>query len=336
MLVLNILQGYLSYNCSEYYISNGQKRKARKSDVIFLVEYKSMFNNRLYKIANRSPSGSAALYDELRKDLPNQQLFLYNYMDYLLSNFELSKSEISDAMNFAEELLKESKSIRNLNEIFFYIRKYNLDKDFLRAILKNPEAALYSYVMKNLGSFKLFINGEEYPMNIFLEKSEKVRKNFLMNDPYNFKFGDNITANDIYRAFKYTKIYADKMYDGNLNKALDLIKNFNNSSAHILPLVYHKQKTHRFEGRYREQDIQSKKLLSILSNYINEDRDNRMSIVDSLTSLDNFVGLISNKYPDLLGLINNSNISLGEYDNRLDFSYLKSELSKLQIINPSN
>jgi hypothetical protein len=173
-------------------------------------------------------------------------------------------------------------------------------------------------------------------MNIFLEKSEKVRKNFLMNDPYNFKFGDNITANDIYRAFKYTKIYADKMYDGNLNKALDLIKNFNNSSAHILPLVYHKQKTHRFEGRYREQDIQSKKLLSILSNYINEDRDNRMSIVDSLTSLDNFVGLISNKYPDLLGLINNSNISLDEYDNRLDFSYLKSELSKLQIINPSN
>lgn len=294
-----------------------------------------MFNNRLYKIANRSPAGNLELYNELRKDRPNEKLFLYNYINYLLSNFDLSKSEISDAMKFADELLKESKSIRELNQIFFYIRKYNLSKDFLRAIVNNPEAALYNYVMKNLESFKLFINGEEYPINIFLEKSEEVRKRFLMNDLYNFKFSDDITANDIYRAFRYINIYTDKLYDGNINKALYLIENFNSSSAHTLPLVYNKSKTHRFEKRYREQDIQSKKLLSILSNYINEDKNNRISIVDSLNSLDNFVGLISAKYPDLLAAINNSDISLDEYENRINFSYIKSELSKLQIENPS-
>lgn len=293
-----------------------------------------MFNNRLHKIANKSPANSLKLYDELRKERPNRQLFLYDYMNYLLSNFDLSKSEISDAMKFAEELLKESRSIRSLNEIFFYIRKYNLDMNLLKAIVKNPETALYNYVMKNLESFKLFINGEEYPINIFLEKSEKIRKRFLMNDLNNFKFSDDITANDIHRAFTYIKIYTDKLYDGNINKALYLIENFNNPSAHILPLVYNKQKTHRFEGRYREADIQSKKLLSILSNYINDDIDNRISIVDSLSSLDNFVGLISNKYPDLFEIINNSNISLGEYNNRLNLPFIKSELSKLEIEDP--
>jgi len=312
------------------------KLKCSKSYIDIYLEYICMFNNRLYKIANRFPPGSLGLYDELRKERPNKQLFLYNYMDYLLSNFDLSKSEISDAMKFAEELLKESRSIRDLNQIFFYMRKYNLDRDLLRAILKNPEAALYNYVVKNLDSFKLFINGEEYPINSFLEKSEKVRKRFLMNDLNNFKFSDDITANDIYRAFTYIKIFSNKMCDGNVNKALDLIENFNNSSAHILPLVYNKQKTHRFEGRYREQDIQSKKLLSILSNYINEDKDNRMSIVDSLSSLDNFVSLISSQYLDLLESINNSDISLDEYGNRLNLPYIQSELSKLTDKNPSN
>jgi hypothetical protein len=289
-----------------------------------------MFNNRLHKIANKFPANSLKLYDELRKERPNQQLFIYDYMNYLLSNFDLSKSEISDAMKFAEELFKESRSIRSLDQIFFYIRKYNLDMNLLRAIIKNPETALYNYVMKNLESFKLLINGEDYPINIFLEKSEKIRKRFLMNDLNNFKFSDDITASDIYRAFTYIKIYTDKLYDGNINKALYLIENFNNPSAYILPLVYNKQKTHRFEGRYREADIQSKKLLSILSNYINDDIDNRISIVDSLSSLDNFVGLISNKYPDLFEIINNSNISLDE-NNGLNLPFIKSELSKLGI-----
>ena len=313
-----------------------RKKESSKSKWIIYLEYICMFNNRLFKIANRFQSGSNALYDELRKDRPNEKLFLYNYMNYLLSNFNLSKSEISDAIKFAKEMLEESASIRDINQIFFWIRKYNLDKDFLRVILKNPESALYSYVIKNLSSFKLFINGEEYPMNIFLEKSEQVRKKFLTNDPYNFKLGSDITANDVLRAFRSIKTYADKMFNGNSNKALNFIENFNSSSAHILPLVYHKTKTHHLEKRYREQDIQSKKLLSILSNYINEDMNDRLSIIDSLSSLNNFVSFISTKYPDLLDVINNSDISLDEYGNRINLSYIQTELSKLQIINPLN
>ena len=64
--------------------------------------------------------------------------------------------------------------------------------------------------------------------------------------------------------------------------------------------------------------------------------NDRLSIIDSLSSLNNFVSFISTKYPDLLDVINNSDISLDEYGNRINLSYIQTELSKLQIINPLN
>jgi hypothetical protein len=266
------------------------------------------------------------VYDELRKDRPDKRLIIGEYAQLLMDRFKLSEEEMDSALWFAEELADNSKSIRILNDIFFYMRRYNFDRKALRSIAENFEDALCDYVMKNLKSIK--IKGLVYSKESFLDKSNEDKKRFILDNLQWINLKNGLKASDVRNPFLYTNIYLNKLYDGDIDKALDLVEFFNKSAPYILPLVYDKVKTHSSEKYYREQDIQTEKLLGILKGYIGDDSDMKKSIVSSLSSLDNFVNLISISYPDLLDKINGAEISLNEFRNRINFLYLKKELSK--------
>lgn len=266
------------------------------------------------------------VYDELRKDRPDVRLIIGEYAQLLMDRFKLSEEEMDSALWFAEELANNSKSIRMLNDIFFYMRRYNFDRKALRFIAENFENALCDYVLKNLKNIK--IKGLVYSKESFKDKSKDDKKRFILDNMEWINLKDGSKAIDVRNPFLYTNIYLNKLYDGDIDRALDLVEFFNKSAPYILPLVYDKVSTHSSEKFYREQDIQTEKLLGILKSYIGDDEDIKNNIVSSLGSLDNFVGIISTSYPDLLEKINQADISLNEFRNRINFSYLKKELSK--------
>jgi hypothetical protein len=266
------------------------------------------------------------VYDELRKDRPDVRLIIGEYAQLLMDRFKLSEEEMDSALWFAEELANNSKSIRMLNDIFFYMRRYNFDRKALRSIAENFENALCDYVLKNLKNIK--IKGLVYSKESFKDKSKDDKQRFILDNLEWINLKDGSKAIDVRNPFLYTNIYLNKLYDGDIDRALDLVEFFNKSAPYILPLVYDKVSTHSSEKFYREQDIQTEKLLGILKSYIGNDEDIKNNIVSSLGSLDNFVGIISTSYPDLLEKINQADISLNEFRNRINFSYLKKELSK--------
>ena len=264
------------------------------------------------------------VYDELRKDRPNVRLIIGEYAQLLMDRFKLSEEEMDNALWFAEELANNSKSIRMLNDIFFYMRRYNFDRKALKSIAENFEDSLCAYVIKNLKNIK--IKGLVYSKESFKDKLKEDKNRFILDNLEWINLKDGSKAIDVRNPFLYTNIYLNKLYDGDIDRALDLVEFFNKSAPYILPLVYDKVKTHSSEKYYREQDIQTEKLLGILKSYIGNDENIKNNIVGSLSSLDNFVGMISSQYPDLLEAINQAEISLNEFRNRINFSYLKKEL----------
>ena len=126
MLVLNIFQGYLSFNCSEYYISNGQKRKARKSGEMFLVEYKNMFNNCSYRYSSFSEDVNY-FYDALRKEGVNSEKLFDEYLEKILDKVSMSESAKQKAINNLGILFNNPFIVPMVDELIKIFSHYNLN-----------------------------------------------------------------------------------------------------------------------------------------------------------------------------------------------------------------
>jgi len=120
----------------------------------------------------------------------------------------------------------------------------------------------------------------------------------------------------------------NKLYGGDIESALNLIEFYNESKDYILPLVYNKQKTQKKLFYFRQRDIESPKLIKILSDYIMQDKENRIDIVKSMDSIDNFYNLLNEKYPDLKEFISSSNIDLNDQVILYVFSKVKELLKE--------
>jgi hypothetical protein len=101
-----------------------------------------------------------------------------------------------------------------------------------------------------------------------LSGSDYDKRTFVANNGDNIVLNNNTSAYQISIIFKRLNIWMNKLYGGDIERALELIEFYNESKDYILPLVYNKQKTQRKFLYFRQRDIESPKLIKIISDYI--------------------------------------------------------------------
>jgi hypothetical protein len=281
-----------------------------------------MFNNRIYKFARKVSKNY--LFNELRKDYGfDPYVWLDSYDRYLSSEHKLDEDEKDYAMTFAAELASRPRNIYYLDEIYYDMRGLDIDINFLRLIAQNTEEAVYQYTINHFGYIIDLQGNFEFNTSNFLSGSDYDKRTFVANNGDYIVLNNNFKGIQISIIFKLLNRYMNILYGGDIERALDLIEFYNESKDYILPLVYNKQKTQRKFLYFRQRDIESPKLIKIISDYIMEDRENRKDIIKSMDSLDNFYNLLNEKYPDLKEYISSSNINLDDYGILYVFSKMK-------------
>lgn len=282
-----------------------------------------MFNNRLFKFARKQ--STRYFYDELRKrdSYFNPEEFMDSYNSYLDYEHKLDEDEKDYALTFAAELALNKDAIGYLDELYYGIQSLGLDKNLLTTIALNVDEAVYIYAMNHFSKIIDFGNSLEFDTISFLNQNDTVKRNFVNSNKDNILLDNNHKVSEIYIKFKRLNIYLNKMFDGDIERALNLTEYYNQSKDYILPLVYHNKKTHRSDKYYRVRDINSNKLVKIVSDYIYEDVSNRVDIIKSLVSQDKFEKFCNEMYPDLFLRLQESGINLDESGYNISFSKLK-------------
>lgn len=284
-----------------------------------------MFNNRLHITAMRMKRYTRYFYDELRKrdSYFDPEMFMAGYNNYLNYEHNLDEDEKDYALTFAAELALNKDSIYYLDELYYIIQSLGLDENILTTIALNIDEAVYIYTMNH---FSKVIGPEEsleFDTISFLNQNDTVKRNFVSSNKDNILLDNNHKVSEIYIKFKTMNIYLNKMFDGDIERAVNLTKYYNQSKDYMLPLVYHNKKTHRSEKYYRERAINSNKFIKIVSDYIYEDVSNRVDIIKSFVSQERFEKICNESYPDLFLKLQESGISLDESGYKISFSKLK-------------
>lgn len=295
-----------------------------------------MFNNRLYKFARKE--STKYFYESLRKrdSWFDQNEFINRYNNYLDNEHNLAESEKDYALTFAAELATNKTAIGYLDELYYRIQSLGLDDNLLRTIALNLDEAVYRYAMNNFSEVIDPSKSLEFDTKTFLNQNESIKRNFVNLNKDNIILKNNHKVSEIYVKFRILNIYLNKMFDGDIERALELTEFYNQSKDYILPLVYNKTKTHRLYKYYRERDINSNKLIKIVSDYIYEDISNRVEIIKSLSNPDSFDKFCSEKYPDLTARILQSGIDLDYSGIMISFSKLKTLFSQPEKVENKN
>lgn len=283
-----------------------------------------MFNNFSYRIAGVT-SVPKYLYEELRKDGgPKSEEYMEQYRNYLNRDFNLDENTQNYALRYVNQLVRKPELIKYLEEIFWKIKNFQLEIDFVKYLVNNFDDAFYKHVNYNIESI--------FPPDLekrFNEALEAEKKNLLNEYMSNFRVRGGIKASTINVIFEGLVREIKKIISqlgGNLDFAINLIDFFNKSEPYILPLVYHNRKSRAAYRHPREANLNSLQFSKIISDYISKDIENRIDIINYFDSIYILEKYIESKNPELLNIL--SSYGFHEEDTNFSLQTIRNELYK--------